>query len=216
MLAVTDTGTGMDAATLARLFEPFFTTKPVGRGTGLGLATVYGIVKESGGSIAAYSEWGHGTAMKVYLPRQGAPADALEIRPAVAAHGRETILLVEDEDAVRHVVSEILATHGYHVLAASRPTQAIELARRQRPDLVITDVVMPEMDGRALVAELSTLHSGLTVLFASGYPDQAVTLHRELDPGVAFIQKPFTPTALAAKVRSVLDERPSAAAARVP
>jgi len=216
MLAVTDTGTGMDATTLARLFEPFFTTKPVGRGTGLGLATVYGIVKESGGSIAAYSELGHGTAMKVYLPRQGAPADALEIRPAAPAHGRETILLVEDEDAVRQVVSEILATHGYHVVAASRPSQAIELARQQRPDLVITDVVMPEMDGRALVAELSTLHSGLTVLFASGYPDQAVTQHRELDPGVAFIQKPFTPTALAAKVRSVLDERPAAAAVRVP
>jgi PAS domain S-box-containing protein len=210
MLAVTDTGTGMDAATLNRLFEPFFTTKPVGRGTGLGLATVHGIVKENGGSIAAYSELGHGTAMKVYLPRHGAPADAAGVATEVAARGSETILLVEDEDAVRRVVSEILTTQGYQVVAASRPTQAVELARRQRPDLVITDVVMPEMDGRALVTQLTTLHPGLAVLFASGYPDRAIAQHRELDPGVAFIQKPFTSAVLAAKVRRVLDDAPAA------
>ncbi|HET9784622.1 MAG TPA: response regulator, partial [Terriglobales bacterium] len=213
MFAVTDTGTGMDAPTLARLFEPFFTTKPVGRGTGLGLATVHGIVKENGGSIAAYSELGHGTSMKVYLPRQGAPADAAADRSIEVARGSETILLVEDEDAVRRVVSEILSTQGYQVVAASRPTQAVELARRQRPDLVITDVVMPEMDGRALVTQLTTLHPGLAVLFASGYPDRAIAQHRELDPGVAFIQKPFTSAVLAAKVRRVLDDSPTALAA---
>ncbi|MGH9392817.1 MAG: PAS domain S-box protein, partial [Terriglobales bacterium] len=217
MLAVTDTGTGMDAATQRHLFEPFFTTKPTGKGTGLGLATVFGIVKQSGGSIGVYSELGHGTAMKIYLPRL-ARADA-DVEPAPAAaragRGRESVLIVEDEDAVRELVAEVLCAEGYHVLAAEHPHQALEMAAAHSAplDLLISDVIMPDQDGPALLRQLRHSRPRLEVLFISGYPDQAIAHHRELEPGLAFLQKPFTPEALTRRVRDVLDGAHAARAA---
>ncbi|MGH9484922.1 MAG: PAS domain S-box protein, partial [Terriglobales bacterium] len=217
LVAVSDTGTGMDAGTLSHLFEPFFTTKPVGKGTGLGLATVFGIVKQSGGTVAAYSEPGHGTAIKVYLPRvapaEGAPRP---YPPGAVAGGHETILLVEDEDAVRQLACAVLRARGYNVMAASRPSQALEIVARHTGalDMVMTDVIMPEMDGRRLARQIAAHRPGLAVLYASGFPDRAITQHHDLAQGTAFIQKPFTPDALIAKVRAVLDEhRPELAAA---
>jgi len=213
MLAVTDTGSGMSEETQRHLFEPFFTTKPAGKGTGLGLATVFGIVKQSGGSIGVYSEVGHGTAMKVYLPRQGEDADEAEVRlePAKTQRGRETLLLVEDEAAVRELVAEVLREQGYDVLAAEHPAQAMEwAARRTAPlDLLISDVIMPDCDGRTLLKQLREHQPRLQVLFISGYPDQAIARHGQLDPGVAFLQKPFTPDSLARKVREVLEAQPA-------
>ncbi|MGH9487854.1 MAG: PAS domain S-box protein [Terriglobales bacterium] len=217
MLAVSDTGSGMDAETQSHIFEPFFTTKPVGKGTGLGLATVFGIVKQSGGSLAVYSEPGRGTAMKVYLPRLAGTAAPAPRPAAPATSGRETILLVEDEAAVRELVEEVLGSRGYRVLVAARPSEALARARQQHGalDLLITDMVMPEMDGRRLAAELARQQPELAVLYVSGYPDQAAARHHQLEPEAGFLQKPFTPEALAAKVRTVLDARraPARAAA---
>lgn len=209
MLAVTDQGSGMDAATLAHLFEPFFTTKGVGKGTGLGLATVFGIVKQSGGSIAAYSELGHGTAMKVYLPSCGRANLGTETTAGDEAlpGGRETILVVEDEDIVRDLLQEVLETSGYTVLMANAPAQAIALSERHAGEihLLVTDVVMPGMDGRRLAALLVAQRPQLEVLFISGYPDKAISHNGDLESGLSFIQKPFTPDALVQKVRAVLD-----------
>ena len=217
MLAVTDNGAGMDAATLAHIFEPFFTTKPAGQGTGLGLATVFGIVKQSGGSVAAYSELGRGTSMKIYLPSLGAAATATAAPAPVAAalRGRETLLIVEDEESVRHLVCEVLQESGYTVLAAASPVEALALCDRYTGplDLLVTDVVMPGLDGRRLANQLLERRPGLAVLFISGYPDKAIAHNRELDASLAFIQKPFTPEALARKVRAVLDAHPGAQAA---
>ncbi|MGH9474802.1 MAG: PAS domain S-box protein [Terriglobales bacterium] len=208
MLAVSDTGTGMDTETQSHIFEPFFTTKPVGKGTGLGLATVFGIAKQSGGTVGVYSEPGRGTSMKVYLPRQTATDAMQHRRPAAPVpRGRETVLVVEDEDAVRDLMQESLQSYGYRVLVAARPSEALRLLHQSgpSPELVITDVVMPEMDGRRLVSQIQRLRPGIAVLYASGYPDRAVAQHRTLEPNVAFIQKPFAPSVLAAKVRAVLD-----------
>lgn len=209
MLAVTDTGTGMDAHTLAHVFEPFFTTKPVGQGTGLGLATVFGIVRQSGGSVSIYSEPGRGTSLKVYLPRLvGASATGAAASPAPQpSPGEETVLVVEDEDSVRELVREVLADHGYTVLAAEGPQAALALAEGHaaRIDLMITDVVMPQMDGRKLAARLALRRPEMAVLFISGYPDKAISHHGNLEAGLSFIQKPFTPAGLTRKVRSVLD-----------
>jgi CheY-like chemotaxis protein len=209
MLAVSDTGTGMDEDTQARIFDPFFTTKGEGKGTGLGLSTVYGIVKQSGGSIWVYSELGHGTTFKVYLPELAA---ALQKTEAVAVEspmpsGSETILLVEDEDVVRGLARKILEHAGYCVLEASRGEEAVRLClERAGPiDLLLTDVVMPETSGKEVADRLTELFPGLRVLFMSGYTDEAIVHHGVLDSNVEFIQKPFTPIALARKVREVLD-----------
>jgi len=213
MLAVSDTGEGMDAATRARVFEPFFTTKEQGRGTGLGLATVYGMVKQSGGYIWVYSEPGRGTTFKVYLPhaeqRTAAQPELPGRRRTDEAHGWETVLLVEDEDAVRALAREVLRRHGYVVLEARHGVDALRLAERHTDDihLMVTDVVMPHMSGRDLAERLSSVRQKMKVLFMSGYTDHAV-MHRDLTPGSAFIQKPFTPETFARKVRMVLDSEP--------
>ncbi len=207
LLAVSDNGSGMDAATQARLFEPFFTTKGVGRGTGLGLSTVFGIVKQSGGSIAVYSEPGHGTSFKVYLPRIDQPvALEAESSESKAWRGSETILLVEDDDMVRSLVRETLERHGYKVLDAASPVQARRIAERHRGviHLLITDVVMPKVSGRELAEQMVHDRPDLKVLYMSGYTDSAVVNSGILTREVAFLQKPFTPAALIEKVRDVL------------
>jgi CheY-like chemotaxis protein len=209
MLAVSDTGCGMDAATQARVFEPFFTTKEPGRGTGLGLATVYGIVKQSGGFIWVYSELGHGTTFKVYLPHaQAAVIDTGRVTgPVLRPRGTETILLVEDEDAVRRLTSRVLSGQGYTVLEARSGIEALALVveRGRAIDLVITDVVMPELNGGQLAERIQEVYPTLRVIYMSGYTDNDIVRRGLLDPQVAFIQKPFTADALACKVREVLD-----------
>ncbi|MGA2447400.1 MAG: response regulator [Polyangiaceae bacterium] len=207
-LAITDTGCGMDAETRARIFEPFFTTKAKGKGTGLGLSTVYGIVKQSGGNIWAYSEKGRGTTFKIYLPRVS-PAAVPEpsIPPVVTRHaGTETILVVEDEQAVRDLAARILRLEGYTVLTAATGHEALEVwaAHEGRVDLVLTDVVMPHMGGRALIEHLAARAAGIKALYMSGYADDAIVHHGTLDPGTHFIGKPFAAADLARKVREVL------------
>ena len=208
VLTVSDTGHGMDAATRKRVFEPFFTTKPTGKGTGLGLATVYGIAKQSGGHIHVDSERGRGTTFKVYLPR----TDEVEAvrQPAPDDHrplgGNATILLVEDEAVVRKFAHRVLESYGYTVHASADPRQAIEFANaRAGPiDLIVTDVVLPEMNGRAMAALLQQQHPESKVLYISGYADQAIVHHGVLDEGTCFLPKPFTAEALARSVREVL------------
>ena len=209
MLAVSDTGHGMDAATLGQIFEPFFTTKGPGKGTGLGLATVYGIVKQSGGHIWVYSEVGHGTSFKIYLPRVDGPAVAPAAAPGLPRRGTETVLLAEDDDQVRALARETLEISGYTVLEAAHPEAAVTLAQQHGGalHLLLTDVVMPGMNGRALADRLLALRPGIKVLFMSGYPAAAVAPHGTLDPGTRLLQKPFTPGSLARKVREVLDTR---------
>jgi CheY-like chemotaxis protein len=209
LLAIIDTGVGITPDVRAHLFEPFFTTKQLGKGTGLGLATVYGIVKQSAGFIVVDSEPGRGTAFKIYLP---AVTDAVSTDPSPSgrrslAVGAETILLVEDEDAVRSMLTAVLRRARYTVLETSRSSEAIRLAGRERRiDLVITDVVMPEMGGRELVEQVARLRPGIKVLYLSGYTDDAVVRHGVLQAEVAFLQKPFAMAALTSKVRQVLDE----------
>ena len=208
LLAVHDTGVGMDAATKARLFEPFFTTKEPGRGTGLGLATVYSIVKQSGGYIWVYSEVGHGTTFKIYLPRvAGTPERVVPQRTAPLALGSETVLVVEDQAEVRELTKRILEARGYTVLTAENGAHATQLARQhaKRIDLLLTDVVMPGMNGRELALSLTEQRRGIKVLFVSGYTGEAIRQHGLLEMGAAFLQKPFTPDVLARKVREVLD-----------
>jgi CheY-like chemotaxis protein len=209
MLAVTDTGQGMDKQTQAQIFEPFFTTKTVGQGTGLGLSTVYGIVKQSGGDIHVYSEPGQGTTFKIYLPAVETAAGPLspeQAQPEVRG-GSETILLVEDEELVRSLILTVLEEEGYTLLEARRGEEALILARTHPGaiDLLITDVVMPEMSGRVLAGQLTALRPGLKVLYISGYTDDAVVRHGLLTAEVEFLSKPFSPTVLAGKVRAVLD-----------
>jgi two-component system, cell cycle sensor histidine kinase and response regulator CckA len=213
MLTVTDTGCGMDSETQARIFEPFFTTKGPGRGTGLGLATVYGVVKQSGGYIWVYSEVGHGTTFKVYLPRVAAPAEKLipEKQNAAPSPGTETILFVEDEENVRELVSEYLKARGYTVLEAGDGLAALELSAKHSGaiQLLITDVVMPKLSGRELATRVSAKRKDLKVLYISGYTDDSVFRHGVLEGGMSFLQKPFNLKALAEKVREVLDGVPA-------
>jgi PAS domain S-box-containing protein len=215
MLTVSDTGCGMDDATQARIFEPFFTTKEQGRGTGLGLATVYGVVKQSGGYIWVYSEVDHGTTFKVYLPEVTAPAEKLATEKAAKGPepGTETILFVEDEDSVRDLVTEYLSARGYRVLAASDGVQALQIAAGHRGEiqLLITDVVMPRLSGRDLAAKVSASRPGLKVLYISGYTDDSIFRHGVLEGGMSFMQKPFNLKALATKVREVLEGIPAGA-----
>jgi CheY-like chemotaxis protein len=209
MLAISDTGHGMDSQTRSRIFEPFFTTKERGRGTGLGLSTVYGIVQQSGGYIWVYSEPGHGTSFKIYLPecRQGhdlAPQAAS--RPPVA-RGNETLLLVEDEAAVRSIAKRMLEGQGYRVLDAGSGSEAVELSAKFDGDihLLVTDVVMPGMSGRQLAEEIQLHRPRTRILYLSGYTDNTISYHGVLQEGVAFMQKPFSQESLASKVREVLD-----------
>ena len=208
MLAVSDTGVGMDAQTKARIFEPFFTTKEKGKGTGLGLSTVYGIVKQSGGYVWVYSELGHGTTIKLYLPRVDAPAEPqAPPRETATLTGTETILLAEDDDILRPLTKGLLAKLGYTVLDAESAEQALAVAgARQGPiHLLVADVVMPGASGRELARRLAQSRPETRVLYVSGYTDDAIVHHGMLEPGLKFLQKPFTPAALARKVREVLD-----------
>ncbi|MFI5228129.1 MAG: PAS domain S-box protein [Gemmatimonadales bacterium] len=207
-LCVSDTGVGMDRQTQTRVFEPFFTTKGPGKGTGLGLATVYGIVKQSDGFISLYSEPGKGTSFKIYLPRLDATQQISEIESATARPGRgETILLVEDQADVRRIVSLMLRRLGYRVLVASDGDGALALVARNSSsiDLLVTDVVLPGVSGRVVADEVTRRLPGTKVLFVSGYTDDAVVRHGVLAAGIHYLEKPFTPDALASKVRSVLD-----------
>lgn len=211
VISVSDAGHGMDAETQAHIFEPFFTTREQGKGTGLGLATVYGIVKQSGGNIWVYSEPGHGTTFKIYLPLLRRREDEAGPLPSPPAPGRgiETVLLVEDEERVRELVKEVLSKQGYTVLTAGNGEEGLAISQREprRIDLLLTDVVMPRMSGRELAENLARARPPLKVLYMSGYTDNAILQKGMLDPEMKFIQKPFTPEALARKVREVLDEK---------
>lgn len=208
LLSVTDSGDGMDAETRSHVFEPFFTTKDKSKGSGLGLSTVYGIVKQSGGHIFVESELGKGARFEILLPRVNeAPDGPVVEAPASVTRGTETILLVEDEAAVRAVAERILSGAGYRVLAAANAEEAIRLAEEHGSEieLLLTDVVMPGMGGPELAAHLTNVHPGLGVLFASGYTDNALTRHGALDPGTLFVAKPYTIAELTTRVRNALD-----------
>jgi CheY-like chemotaxis protein len=211
MLAMSDTGVGMDAETQARIFEPFFTTKEKGKGTGLGLATVYGIVKQSGGYIWVYSEPGQGATFEIYLPQveEGVEAVGPDKALAAPAPGSETILLVEDEAPVRKLARGFLESSGYTVLEAKDGVEAIQLAQQHSGPihLMVTDVVMPQMSGDQLIERMAQLRPEMKVLCMSGYTDEALIHHGMLDQGISLLQKPFSLDVLARTVRKVLNAR---------
>jgi PAS domain S-box-containing protein len=213
MLTVSDTGCGMDEQTQSRIFEPFFTTKAQGKGTGLGLATVYGVVKQSGGFIYVYSEVGHGTTFKIYLPQvtAGVDKEAADKTVVPPPRGSETILFVEDEESVRELVRDYLSAAGYKVLEAADGMQALEIAaaRTSAIDILVTDVVMPRLSGRELASRLTSERPGLKVLFISGYTDDSIFRSGVLAGGVAYLQKPFNLKTLARRIREVLDGVPA-------
>jgi CheY-like chemotaxis protein len=209
LLAVSDNGCGMSEETLAHIFEPFFTTKEPGKGTGLGLAMVYGFIRQSGGHIAVYSELGHGTPFKIYLPQvdERLPGKSL---PGIKGMptGTETILVVEDEEGVRALTKNVLQTCGYTVLEAKDGMAALRLAEGHPGPihLLLTDVVMPVMSGRKVAELMAVLKPGIKTLFTSGYTDDAVVRHGVLEAETPFLQKPYPPGAVARKVREVLDQ----------
>jgi two-component system, cell cycle sensor histidine kinase and response regulator CckA len=209
VLAVSDNGHGMDAKTRERIFEPFFTTKEQGKGTGLGLSTVHGVINQSGGHILVYSEPGRGTAFKIYLPRVDAPKPAFRRVPAPVdvRRGAETLLLVEDEEEVRGLASDVLVESGYTVLEAATAEEAVRICEEHEGpiSLLLSDVVMPNVSGPQLAKRLVHLRPEIQVLYMSGHTDEAIVHHGVLEPGTAFIEKPFTPEGLTGKVRDVLD-----------
>jgi CheY-like chemotaxis protein len=209
MLAVSDTGSGMDAATQAHIFEPFFTTKEPGKGTGLGLSTVFGIIKQSGGHIWFYSELGKGTTFKIYLPRVEEAAKPLRpvVAPAASLRGSETILVVEDDEQLRGVICRTLRSNGYTVLEARHGSEAILVCgRHQGPiPLVLTDVVMPGLSGGELMERLAPLGRKMQVIFMSGYTEDTAALQGLLAAGVPFLEKPFKMITMLQKVREVLE-----------
>jgi two-component system cell cycle sensor histidine kinase/response regulator CckA len=206
MLAVTDNGRGMSTETKERLFEPFFTTKPAGQGTGLGLSTVYGIVRQSGGRIWVYSEPDHGSTFKIYFPCIDDPVTDVSTPIQVELRGNETILVVEDQEEVRTFAVMALEKFGYRVFSAAGPEEAMTFCRShgEMMDMVVTDVIMPGMSGRQLVERLKALLPNLRVLYMSGYTDNAIAHHGVLEANVEYLQKPFRADRLAEKVRLVL------------
>jgi CheY-like chemotaxis protein len=209
MLAVSDTGCGMDADTQARIFEPFFTTKGPGKGTGLGLATVDGIVKQTGGSLWVYSEVGKGTTLKIYLPRVEQAPELPEsgAAPAELLRGSETVLLAEDDEMVRALAQAILERYGYHVLAARNVHDALRFAQEgsAQISLLLTDTIMPGMNGPELAKQVQSIRPEIKVLYMSGYTDKVISCTASFEPGTAFLQKPFTPQTLTRKVHEVLN-----------
>ena len=214
-ISITDTGVGMDEETQSHLFEPFFTTKLPGRGTGLGLATAYGIIRQSGGAIGVFSQLGVGTTARIYLPLVEEKTQLAAEKPQAASEldGAETILVVEDEARVRKLILDVLAVHGYRVIEATRGEEAIRICKEHkgRIDLVVVDVVMPEMSGPGVVKQIAQLFPDMRVLYISGYTDEAIVHHGIPQSGAAFLQKPFMPNGLARKVREVLDTRSNSA-----
>jgi CheY-like chemotaxis protein len=208
-MTVTDTGTGIDEVTQRHMFEPFYTTKEVGKGTGLGLSTVYGIVKQSGGDIMVYSEIGHGTTFKIYLPGINDSVENPKWKGdrTEGYSGTETILLVEDEDIVRKLVNEILTANGYNVLEASGGKAALEVCRSYDGPIhmLLTDLIMPGISGTELRSSVVKQFPEIKVLFMSGYTDDAVTLRGVLTSDIEYIEKPFTPDGLSRKVREVFE-----------
>jgi two-component system, cell cycle sensor histidine kinase and response regulator CckA len=208
MLAISDTGTGMDPRTLTHMFEPFFTTKARGKGTGLGLSTVYGIVKQTGGDIRVTSKLGEGTTFKIHFPCFEERTEEVVTRASLTESpgGSETILVVEDEEMVRRLVCQILKSKGYHVLEAANGENALLVCKEYATPihLMVTDVVMPDMNGRALATKVASIRPAAKVLYMSGYAEDAVVSNGVLEPSLAFIQKPFNPALLARKVREVL------------
>jgi len=210
VLTVTDTGCGMEAAVREQIFAPFFTTKEQGKGTGLGLAMVYGIIKQHGGHIWGYSEPGQGTTFKIYLPAAESSVESkvqgVEVLPECSIGGTETVMVVEDNDMVRQLTVDILSRRGYRVMAAAGGAACLELldAHTGPLDLLVTDVVMPEINGKMLYKQVAQRIPGIKVLYMSGYTENVIASRGVLDQGVNFIQKPFAPNSLAAKVREVL------------
>jgi two-component system cell cycle sensor histidine kinase/response regulator CckA len=208
LLSVSDTGTGMDAETQARVFEPFFTTKPVGKGTGLGLSTVFGIVKQSGGSIGIYSELGHGTTFKIHFPSREEAVERLqETKLPPLLGGNEMIFVVEDTQLLRELTRLLLEAVGYQVMDSGAPQEALRMAKNYvgALPLLITDVVMPGMSGIELAEEFAKIRPETKVLYTSGYADDALARHGGLASGASFLEKPFTRDALIRKVRAILD-----------
>jgi len=209
LLAVSDPGQGMDRSTMNQAFEPFFTTKAIGQGTGLGLSTVYGIVKQSEGYVWAHSEPGQGTTFEIYLPAEpDGPSAVAEPQAPLGAMAGEVVLIVEDEEPVRSMTARLLEGEGYEVLQAADGREALEIVERAsgRLDLVITDVAMPAMSGRELADRLKRRRPGLPVLFMSGYTDDEMMRRGLIEPNHPFLSKPFTPEVLAGKVRLLLDQ----------
>jgi len=212
MLAVSDTGTGMDSETLSHIFEPFFTTKETGKGTGLGLSMVYGIIKQSDGYIMAYSEPGRGTTFKIYFPRtQESVSPVHKVNDEIPS-GTETVMVVEDEAALRELTRALLEDAGYTVLESSGAEDALETAKdmQRKIDLLLTDIVMPRLDGRELANQMVSLRPDLKVLYMSGYTDDIIVHRGVLTQGAVLVQKPFTKRTLLQKVRETLDSKSQA------
>jgi CheY-like chemotaxis protein len=211
VLSVSDTGTGIEKDMLQYIYEPFFTTKEKGKGTGLGLATVYAIIKQNGGHINVYSETGQGTVFKIYLPlidAQHVSDQSAEEISIQTIQGTETLLIVEDEESVLEYISESLAEYGYQIMGAINPVEAINIYRKRKShiDMIISDVIMPQMSGPEMARKLRVDAPELKVLFMSGYTESMIGKHGVLDQELHYIQKPFGPTEIARKIRTTLDQ----------